>query len=350
MTSPVRHLRNGAIFLVIVCCIAVAGYIIAGWTFDESAYMAIITVFAVGYGEVNAITTPGLRLFTILIVIFGCTGYLYIGGALVQFLIEDQIQSVIGNRRMNKAISELKNHTVICGYGRVGRILADELKRANHPFVIIDRDESISTDLAAAEMLCVQADATDEDSLRSAGIMEADQVAVVLPDDAANVFITLSSRNLNPDLNIIARGMKITTEAKLRQAGANMVVLAEQIGAERIASLILRPTASSLITDGVNISHLANDFRELGIEVEEFSIPGNSKLVGSSLGALETSGSSAFLVVAVVRADGQTISSPPLDTLLKENDLIVTLCHEGTALNFAHIFNVKREPRTETTT
>ena len=115
------------------------------------------------------------------------------------------------------------------------------------------------------------------------------------------------------------------------------------------ASLILRPTASSLITDGVNISHLTNDFRTLGIEVEEFSIPVDSELVGSSLGSLETSGSSAFLVVAIVRADGDTISSPPLDTILKKNDLIVTLCHEGTALSFAHLFNVKREPKAEST-
>jgi voltage-gated potassium channel len=207
---------------------------VAGWTFDEAAYMAVITVFAVGYDEVNAIATPGMRLFTILFVIFGCTGYLYIGRAIVQILIEDQIETVLGSRRINKAISKLKNHTVICGYGRVGLILADELQRADHPFVIIDRNEAISNDFVNSEMLCIQADATDEESLRSAGIMEANQVAVVLPDDAANVFITLSSRNLNPGLNIIARGMNITTEAKLRQAGANMVVLAEQIGAERI--------------------------------------------------------------------------------------------------------------------
>lgn len=343
MTSPVRHLRNGAIFLVIVCCIAIVGYMIAGWTFDESAYMAIITVFAVGYDEVNAITTPGLRLFTILFVIFGCTGYLYIGGALVQFLIEDQIETVLGNRRMSKFISRLKNHTIICGYGRVGRILAEELKRAGHDFVIIDRDEHILKELPEDGYLCLHGDATDEEFLRSARIMEAKQVAIVLPEDASNVFITLSARNLNPDLNIIARGMKTTTEAKLKQAGANQVVLAEQIGAERIASLILRPTASSLVADGIYISHLTKDFRELGLDVAEFSIPDGSKLVGLTLGVLETRGSSAFLVVAILRGDGKTISSPPLDTMLHEKDILVTLCHEGTIPEFERIFEVKRE-------
>ncbi len=343
MRAPIKHLGTGAVFLIAVCCVAVTGYMIAGWEFDESAYMAVITVFGVGYGEVYPVTTPGLRLFTILIVIFGCTGYLYIGGALVQFLIEDQIQTLLGSRRMSKFISKLKNHTIICGYGRVGRILAEELKRAGHEFVIIDRDERILQELSDDGYLCVQGDATDEVFLKSAGIMKAKQVAIVLPDDSANVFITLSARNLNPDLNIIARGMKTTTEAKLKQAGANKVVLAEQIGAERIASLILRPTASSLVTDGVYISHLASDFRELGIEVSEFSIPEKSNLVGLTLSNLETQGSSSFLVVAILRVNGKTISSPPLDTVLHARDILVTLCHDGTAPEFERTFDVKRE-------
>ena len=138
MFASVRHLLKGIIFLFIICCVAVVGYMIAGWTFIESTYMAIITVFTVGYGEVREVSSPALQLFTMGFIVCECTGYLYIGGALVQFLIEGQIENTLGKRRMSKLIENLNNHTIVCGYGRVGRILATELANANHPFVIIE--------------------------------------------------------------------------------------------------------------------------------------------------------------------------------------------------------------------
>ncbi|MDF2376800.1 MAG: potassium channel protein [Verrucomicrobiales bacterium] len=343
MTASVRHLRNGAVFLVLICCCAIVGYVIAGWTFGEAAYMAVITVFAVGYEEVNPVITPGLRIFTMLFIMLGCTGYLYIGGALVQFLIEGQIETALGNRRMTKMINKLKEHTIICGYGRVGRMLAAELCEANHPFVVIDQNESLAASINEKGYLFLAADATSEKALVEAGILHANQIAVVLPNDSLNVFITLSARNLNRDLTIIARGMLPSTTAKLKQAGADKVVLAEQIGAERIASLILRPTASSMIANGTLLTHIANDFADLGLQVEELSIPEGSNLAGLTLANLEMKGSSAFLIVAVVKKDGTSIDSPSLDTKLDSGDTLISVCHKGDAPEFTKIFDVKRE-------
>lgn len=343
MTSAVRHLRNGTLFLVFVCVCATVGYLLAGWTLVEAAYMAVITVFTVGYGEVVPITGTGLRVFTMVFIILGCTAYLYIGGALVQFLIEGQIETALGNRRMTKSIKNLKHHTIICGYGRVGKILSAELHEANHPFVILDRNQGLAAQINDKGYLFMAADATLEQALIDAGILHAKQIAVVLPDDAANVFITLSARNLNRDLVIIARGMAPSTSAKLKQAGADKVVLAEQIGAERIASLILRPTASSMISNGALLSHIANDFADLGLQVEELFVPEGSNLVGLTLASLELKGSSAFLILAVVRKDGTSIDSPALDTRLDAGDTLITICHKGVAPEFTRIFEVKRE-------
>lgn len=343
MSSSVRHLRNGAIFLLAVSILAVAGYMIAGWSFIEACYMAVITVFSVGYGEVNTIESDGLRVMTMVFIILGCTGFLYIGGSLVQFLIEGQIETAMGNRRMSKSIQNLSKHTIVCGYGRVGRMLAAELAEAGQPFVVVDRNESHKASLEKKGYFAIYGEATDEKVLKEAGIKKASQVAVVLPDDAANVFIALSARNLNQDLFIIARGMATTTEAKLKQAGANQVVLPEHIGAERIAGLILRPTTSSLMSDGIIGSHLAADLAEMGLNVEEFSIPEGSNMAGLTLADLETRGSSAFLIVAIVRASGDVVKQPTLETKLVAGDILITISHDDQPPEFARLFQVKSE-------
>lgn len=343
MSSSVRHLWYGSIFLVSVCLVAVVGYMAAGWGFLDAAYMAAITVFSVGYGEVVPITSPALRVFTILFICLGCTGYLYIGGALVQFLIAGQIETTLGNRRMNKSIQSLEQHTIICGYGRVGRMVAAELHLAGHPFVIVEQNEAFAPSMAEKGYLFLHADATSENALVDAGIDRARQIAVVLPNDAMNVFITLSARNLNPDLLIIARGMAPSTEGKLKQAGANRVVLPEHIGAERIAGLILRPATSSLLAEDSTLPHLVNDLAELGLDVEEFSIPEGSNLSGMTLSVLETKGSSAFLIVSIVRQDGTVIRQPTLDTVLAGGDVLITLCHQNEHPEFTRLFQVRRE-------
>jgi voltage-gated potassium channel len=338
MTSSLGHLRNAAIFLVVVNAIAVVGYMVAGWSFLESAYMAIITVFGVGFGEVRPVDSDSLRFFTILFIFFGCTGYIYIGSAFVPFLVEGQIEQTLGKRRMSKTVDSLNDHTIICGFGRVGQMLAAELKSVDHPFVVIETNEARLEKIDHLGYLRVDGDATLESSLRAAGIERAGTIAVVIPSDAVNVFITLSARTLNEDLEIIARGLAVTTEAKLRQAGADRVIMAEHIGAERIAGLILRPSLGRLIREDQGLGHIQGELAELGLQIEELQISSECQLVGRTLADLEMTGSSAFLIVKIIRADGKQIHRPGLDTRLLAGDTMLMLCHRGTRPAFAGLF------------
>ncbi|MDF1714950.1 MAG: potassium channel protein [Akkermansiaceae bacterium] len=344
MSSSLRHLRNAAIFLFVVNSVAVVGYMIAGWTFLESVYMAIITVFGVGFGEVKPVDSDALRFFTILFIFFGCTGYIYIGSALVQFLVEGQIEQKLGKRRMSKSLESLSGHTIICGFGRVGQMLATELASAGHPFVVIESNEGRSEKIEKLGYLHIDGDATLESSLSHAGIESASTIAVVIPSDAVNVFITLSARTLNPDLEIIARGLAVSTEVKLRQAGANRVIMAEHIGAERIAGLILRPSLGHLISEDQGLGHIQDELAELGIQIEELDVSPECRLVDRPLSDLEMTGSSAFLIVKIIRKDGRQIHRPGLETKLLAGDTILMLCHRGTRPAFADLFS-KVDPK-----
>lgn len=339
MSSSLRHLRNAAIFLIVVNSIAVLGYMSAGWTFLEAVYMAIITVFGVGFGEVKPVDSDSLRFFTILFIFFGCTGYIYIGSALVQFLVEGQIEQTLGKRRMSKTLESLNGHTIICGFGRVGQMLAAELAAVAHPFVVIETNENRLEKIDQHGYLRVDGDATQESALKAAGIERAANIAVVIPSDAVNVFITLSARTLNADLEIIARGLAVTTEAKLRQAGANRVIMAEHIGAERIAGLILRPALGQLIREDQGLGHIQGELAELGIQIEELQITPDCRLVDRTLADLEMTGSSAFLIVKIIRADGQQIHRPGLETKILAGDTMLMLCHRGSRLAFAGLFS-----------
>ncbi len=306
----------------------------AGWNFVDAFYMVIITAFGVGYGEVHPIEGTGLKFFTIGAIFTGCTSIIYITGAFIQFLTEGQILRALGVRKMTKELNSLNKHAIVCGFGRIGRMVATDLTRHGYPFVIIEREPARYAELRAEGYYAILGDATSEATLKEAGIERAASLATVLPSDAANVFITLSARNLNRKLHIIARGIMPETEGKLKQAGADRVVLPAHIGAERIASHILHPSASAFMEDSFGDSHLAERLSEWGVHVEEIPIPADSSLVGSSLETLETRGSSAFLIVAIRRQEGLVLFRPSLDTLIRSNDVLVVMCHDGTVPEF----------------
>ncbi|MGB6222313.1 potassium channel family protein [Haloferula sp.] len=343
MSRPLRNLVAGLCALALVFLAGVSGYVIAGWPLLDAIYMVILTVFSVGYGEVRPIDSTGLMTFTVIIIVLGCTTVIYLMGAFVQFLTEGQILNALGGRRMSKEVQKLTNHVIVCGYGRVGRQIIAELESAVRDFVVIDRDLDRLTEVSGKGHYHVSGDATDEKTLLEAGIERAQTLASVLPSDAANVFITLSARNLNPKLRIIARGDFPSTEAKLLQAGADKAVLPTHIGAERIAGLILRPDATEFLEQDAQTGGLSGDLAEIGVQVQEMQIPADSDLVGATLAELETRGRSAFLVVAVRRADGSSIHKPPLDTRLDTGDTLIVMCHQGIIPDFTERLFPKRQ-------
>jgi len=227
--------------------LAIVGYVSQGWSFGDALYMVVLTVFTVGYDEVQPITTVPLRAITIGLIATGCTGMIFLTGALVQFITISGIQQILGRRHMGHQIEQLRNHVIVCGYGRIGNMLARELKAGGEQFVLIEHSAERVEEAQTLGYLCLQADASDETALQRAGIDRARVLATVLPNDAVNVFITLSARSLNKSVMIIARGESPSTVSKLLYAGANELVLPAHIGAERVAEMILFPAAAKTI-------------------------------------------------------------------------------------------------------
>jgi hypothetical protein len=221
--SPVRNLFYGLVYLVIVILLSTACYMAFGWNADDAFYFVIISIFTVGYGELHPILGL-LRPLTELVIVLGWLGITFLAAAFVQFITIAQIQQLLGTKRMQTTIDKMTGHVIICGYGRIGQMLADELKAGGTDFVILELNEQRYNESIARGYPTWRGDATDEEVLESVGISRARALATVVPNDAANVFITLSARNLNKKLEIIARGEAPSTKSKLIQAGANSVV------------------------------------------------------------------------------------------------------------------------------
>jgi voltage-gated potassium channel len=322
LASPLRNLVAAIAFMLVVAAIGALAYVAAGWSPGDALYMVILTVYSVGYAEVHPVNTPALRAITEVLIVTGCTGMIFLTGSMFQLIAASQIQQVLGTRRMQKEIEKLSNHVVVCGFGRIGQMLCHQLSAGRTEFVVIDHAEERIGAARKAGLHFIQGNATDEDVMRQAGITRARALATVLPDDAANVFITLSARSLNPDLTIIARGELPTTEGKLLQAGANRVVLPARIGAERVAELLLHQDVARLISRarGGNLDRLAFDLQGLGLDIEVATVEAGSRCAGLTIGAIERLGAGAFLVVALERTDGETLLQPDPDTSVHAGD------------------------------
>lgn len=323
---PQDNLRHAATFVGVVMVVFTVGYRLAGWSWSDSFYMVVITAFSVGFGEVVAITDPWLRLWTIALIMLGCTGIIFITGTLVQWLTESQIQRALGGKRMEHEIDKLKNHAIICGFGRIGRMIASQLQVGGIPFVIVDQAADRVAEVREAGFLTLQGEATDEAVLRSAGIARARVLATVLPNDAANVFITLSARNMNPTIQIIARGEVPSTERKLLQAGANRVVLPAHIGADRIAHLILHPNARELLGGKTKSSiDFEHHLTELGLDMEEIEIGVDTPWAHKRISEVEADAAGRLMPVAILRKEGGTDLNPGPTAMLMPGDALVVM-------------------------
>ena len=330
LSRPQANLLFATAFVVVVMVVFTLGYRLAGWSWGDSFYMVIITAFSVGFHEVVPIVDPWLRLWTIALVVMGCTGIIFITGALVQWLTEGQIQRALGGKRMENEIEKLRNHAIVCGFGRIGRMIASQLEQGGIPFVIVDQAADRVADARELGWLTLQGEATDESVLRDAGVLRARVLATVLPNDAANVFITLSARNMNPGVQIIARGEVPSTERKLIQAGANRVVLPAHIGADRIAHLILHPNARELL-GGVTQSSVdfEHHLTELGLNMEEVEVGPGSPWLDRTVGEVGVESAGSLLVVAVLRKGGGTEMNPAAAVKLSLGDAFVVVRRAG---------------------
>lgn len=333
LTNPSRNLVRVAVFMAVVCAVSIAGYESAGWSFQDALYMVALTIFTVGYGEVHAIDTPFLHALTMETMLLGCTGMIFFTGALVQFFTLQPLQDLLGNKRMHSEVDKLTGHVIICGFGRIGIALAKALKDGGSAFVIAEKDDRRAAEARNAGYFCIQGDATSEAVLEEAGVTRARALATVLPNDAANVFITLSARSLNPGLEIIARGDAVTTERKLLHAGANKVVLPTHIGAERIAEMLLFPEAARFIHESDRMRDFERNLRNLGLVITVVAVPEKGALTNLTVGEVETRAKGAFFIVQVNKGDGDSISSPGPGVRVEPHDGVVVVGRSAEAIS-----------------
>jgi voltage-gated potassium channel len=316
-----RKLRRSLLYLLAVFTVSVLGYLSFGWSLIDSVYMVVITMFSVGFEEVHPLTTVWQKVFTMLVIIGGTSAVVFIIGEIIRSIAEGEVLKVMKELKKSRQVEGVAQHAIICGYGRMGQMLARDLAASGFPFVIVDINDERLAMAEAAGYLFVKGSATEEETLLNAGAERAQVLATVLPQDTLNVFITLTARNLNRNLRIIARGEQPSTEKKLLQAGANEVVLPASIGGARIAHIITRPATMNFLGDTQGI--IGEEHKRLGVEIGELRLHLHTFLVGKKVQELQTLAQGNFLVLAIQRADGTILRSGFLEESLQEGDAVI---------------------------
>jgi len=315
--KELKDLRMIILLLLLVLVFGTVGYaVLEGWPLLDSIYMTIITISTVGYGEVYPLSNAG-KIFSAILIVVGVGVALYAFSNLVSYLVRGYIMNIFGRRRMEDEIKKLDNHFILCGYDRIGQVIANALRREGRAFVILTPAQEEIDGAQEGRCLCLQGDPSDYDTLKKAGVERARGLLAVTGDDATNVFIIVSARKLRPDLLIVARASTQDSISKLEAVGANRAINPYSTGGERIARIALYPGVSDFIE-----KVLPGYGRELSLE--DIEVAANSSLVGKSVSeAQDYSGGASIL--AVRKHGVETIAKPSDDTKIEVGDSLIIL-------------------------
>lgn len=298
--------------------VGTAGYmIIERWDAWDAFYMTVITVTTVGYKEVHDLSRTG-QAFTVLLLLFGVAAALYTFTLVATVIVQGGLPQRLQRRRQGRMLETIKDHFIICGYGRIGSIVAQQFARQRVPFVVVERDSERLQQAMDAGATAVEADASREDVLKRVGIDRARGLIAAVGTDAENVYAVLTARVLRPDLFIVGRAETEDATTKLKRAGANRVISPYQIGAVQMAQTALRPAV-------VDFVELATSSENLELAMEEVSVGSQSALVGQSLLSANLRHRFGVIVVAIQRADLQMQFNPDPDTEIRAGDKLVVL-------------------------
>jgi len=317
-----RLLQYEGIALLLLSAAGTVGFhVIEGWSWFDSFYMVVITLTTIGYDEVHPLSHTG-RIFNTALILAGVTLLFMIIGALTQALLEFELVKVFGRRKMQRGVAGLKDHYIICGAGRVGASVAQELARKPCGFVIVESDERSVAGLDA-KWLTLVGDAASEKTLRDAGIERARGLVAATTTDATNIYIVLTARSLNPKLKIIARASEERAEKHLKTAGADVVISPYAAAGHRIAQSFLRPN----VLDFLDIATERSGTVEMLIE--EIRIGPGSSLAGATIGSSRIHHQFGIMILAIRRADGETRFNPHAEDAIRPGDYLIAMGEPG---------------------
>lgn len=320
--DPFRQLRFAALVIVALIGLGTIGYMfIEGWSPLDSLYMTVITLTTVGYEVVKPLSRAG-KVFTIVLSVSGVSlvfaVVFYAIGNAIEIASAEPLRHMFWRRKMEKLIASLKDHYIICGYGRMGQAIAGEFRAQGVPFVVVEHNPEQLPKLVAEKALFVEGDAADERILIAAGVERAKGLISVAPTDADNTFIVLTAKGINPNLFVVARSIRIEDEPKLRHAGADRVMSPYILGGKRMAWAVLRPTIVDFLESAVYNESLQ-------LELGEITISKGSGLANKTLresGIREQAGAT---IIAMKQSSGALITSPLPDTQLHEGDVLIAI-------------------------
>lgn len=295
----------------------------------DAFYMTLITMTTIGYGEIRPLSHAG-RVFNSFLIIFGVTILLLAIGGMTQAIIELELNQYFGKRRIRKMIDAMQDHYIVCGYGRVGRGAAGELQRAGVPFLVIDKSEDRVEWAIKSGMLAVLADATDDETLKDAGVLRAKGLIASLQSDADNLFVILSAKALKPSLLISARVNSEQSDRKMRLAGADYIFAPYDMTGNRMAQVMLKPHVFQFID--FTTKHMGLD-----VGIEQVRVPNSSELVSKSLVDTRIRKELGIIVLAIRKSDGHMIFNPPPESALEGGDHLIVMGEASSLRELEHV-------------
>ena len=316
--NPLKRLIIPGMIVSLVAIIGVIGYIkVEGWSLIDAIYMVVITLSTVGFREVHDLSPLG-RILTIFIIFAGVGSALYAAGLMIEMVMEGQIVGYRRRKKMERDIEEMKDHYIICGFGRVGHQVAVELLAEKIPFVVIDPKPETAEEMGASSIPYIIGDMTKDKTLLEGGIKHAKGLIAAADSDTDNVFVTLSARVLNPKLTIIARAGNLDSEEKLKKAGANRVLSPYFIAGKRMAQMVTKPTAVDYLDTVLYSENIEMEMRELKAEK-------SCHLLNKTLGEAQVRQRSGAYIVTIKKGDGEFILQPGANSKIEEGDILVAI-------------------------
>lgn len=324
-TLPVRYRgkkpRRRVIYLLSAIAVAIAlgtlgFHLVEGWPLATSLYVAIQTVTTVGYGDVTPLSKGG-RTFATLFMLVGVGTVFYALTSIVQSIVESEVLATLGMRRRYRELKKVKNHFIICGAGRIGSRIIREMQRAQLNFIVIEKNAQKVAEMTERGTHVLVRDATLEESLKEAGVEHARGLAACLPDDADNLYVVLTARDLNPSMHIVARAVEEQAEPKLIRAGANRVVAPTIIGSHRMAQALIKPAVADFMDS------IAAESLDLGFEQVELAP--TSIYVGKKLRDTNIRSELDAVVIAIRKQNGDISYHPTGETVLRADDMLIVI-------------------------